>query len=227
MALALALERTGKSASFRIQGFGGFGISGLGFGRVDRGVTETASGAEEARGPGAQSRRREAAMARHIGGGHQRHAQAPAPAPGQGDEEDPHSDGSPAMKDRRRRRRHALLDVVPLLRDLDTVQRSISRERQHRAKLALLFLAALLFVALRYFSRSGGGGLESAVSKTVKVEKPSNLNRLDMPMRSVRGVRQRTNPTAWFCFWFVKNSRDFEILGDAFKSCGLEGICSN
>ncbi|KAG0585696.1 hypothetical protein KC19_2G030500 [Ceratodon purpureus] len=123
-------------------------------------------------------------MARQSG--HHRHAQGLGYAShNDGDEEDP--DDSPAMKDRRRRRRAAIFEVLPVLQDLDNIHRKISRERRVRLVI-LLLVTAFLFVSFRFYSGSGGGGHEAKVVKVAKGS--SNLNRMDMPMRTVGGVRQ-------------------------------------
>jgi hypothetical protein len=135
-------------------------------------------------------------------GGHHRHGQGLGFAAGaqNGDEEDP--EDSPAMKDRRRRRRAAIFEVLPVLHDLDNIQRKISRER--RVKLTLVFLVtAFLLLSLRYYSRSGDGGHASVASRSTKPVKPSNLNKLDMPMRTVGGVRQGTRATELFSSFLV------------------------
>lgn len=138
-----------------------------------------------------------AAMARHGGGGHHRHSQGLGFAnAAQDDDEDP--EGSPAMK---RRRRAAIFDVLPLLQDLDAIQRRISRQRWLRFAL-LLLVAAFLLVLWRCYSGSGDGGPEIGVSQAAKVVKASNLNRLDMPMRTLAGVRQGAGANVLFpCFY--------------------------
>lgn len=118
--------------------------------------------------------------------GKQRHAQTSNSLQQHDDEEDPEED-SPSAKDRRRRGRRALFEVLPLLQELDGIQRRISRGR--RARVAMLFFGVLFLIGTwRYLSSSSGVLQES--SKPVKLEKPSNLNKMDMPMRTVAGVRQ-------------------------------------
>lgn len=103
------------------------------------------------------------------------------------DEDDDPEDDSPSMKDRRRRRRaQALFQVLPVLQELDSLQRRISRGRRVRVVVAVV-VVLFLVGSVRWLSSSGDGGVRA--SKGKKVVKGSNLNKLDMPMRTVGGVR--------------------------------------
>jgi len=142
--------------------------------------------------------------------GKHRHAQLSNSVQQQDDEEDPEED-SPSMKERKRRGRRtsaALFEVLPMLHELDGIQRRISRGR--RVRLAMLFIGVVFLLGtLRYLSsRSSSDGVQER-SKPAKVVKESNLNRLDMPMRTVAGVRKGMSasfllPPAFNVFFFER-----------------------
>jgi len=121
--------------------------------------------------------------------GKQRHSQTSNSSQQQHDDEEDPEEDSPSAKDRRRRGRRALFEVLPLLQELDGIQRRISHGR--RTRVAMLFFGVLFLIGTwRYLSSSSGGVLLQESSKPAKGEKASNLNKMDMPMRTVAGVRQ-------------------------------------